>query len=92
MLYASKDPDHFPPHLFEEDGLIQPAQWWKFIQRKAKQSNTLALKFMTKLHSCPASFGSLERWFSTIGFVWSKVRNCLEAEKAKKLSAIYRYL
>ena len=44
MLYASKDPDHLPPHLFEEDGLIQPAQWWKFMQRKAKMSNTLALE------------------------------------------------
>ena len=95
MLYTQQDPDHFPPHIFEQDGLIQAAQWWKYMQRKAKKSESLSLEFtefMTKLHSCPASSGSIERWFSTVGFVWSKVRNRLGPEKAKKLSSIYRCL
>jgi hypothetical protein len=45
---------------------------------------------MTGLHSSPASSASIERWFSTVGFIWSKTRNRLGVEKAKKLSAIFK--
>ena len=48
--------------------------------------------FMVNLHSCPSSSASLERWFSTFGFVWSKTRNRLGQEKAMKLVKIYRAL
>ena len=50
------------------------------------------LELMQALHSCPASSAGIERWFSTVGFVWSEVRNRLGVEKAKKLSFCYRML
>jgi hypothetical protein len=45
--------------------------------------------FLASLHSCPTSFASTERWFSTFGLVWSELGNCLGAEKAMKLAKIY---
>ncbi|KAJ8892928.1 hypothetical protein PR048_005509 [Dryococelus australis] len=33
------------------------------------------------LHLAPASFASIERYFSTFGLVWSKLRNCLGIDK-----------
>jgi len=49
-------------------------------------------KFMVQLHSCPCSSAGIERWFSTVGFIWSKIRNRLGADKAKKLATVYRAL
>ena len=49
-------------------------------------------ELMVKIHSCPASSASIERWFSTIGFVWSKERNRLGEERAMKLAQVYRSL
>lgn len=48
--------------------------------------------FLMKLHSCPASSGSLERTFSTFGLIWSKLRNKLGRDKVIKLVKIHRYL
>lgn len=49
-------------------------------------------KFLIKLHSCPASSASLERTFSTFGYIWSSLRNKLGAEKVIKLVKIHRFL
>ena len=40
------------------------------------------IELMQALHSCPASSAGIEHWFSTLGFVWSQVRNRLGVEKA----------
>jgi len=34
--------------------------------------------FFLNLLSCPASSASIKQFFSTFGFVWSKLRNRLE--------------
>ena len=47
---------------------------------------------MVGLHSCPASSAGIERWFSTVGFIWSKTRNNLGVDKAQKLATVYRAL
>lgn len=94
-LYSGRDSTVFPEHFFTNCKSLPAGTWWKFMQKKAKKSETLSVEFtilMTNLHSCPASSASIERWFSTVGYVWSKVRNRLGIEKAKKLSTIYRHL
>ena len=52
-------------------------------------NNTLIIN---RLQSCPASSAAIERWFSTIGFIWNKVRNRLGDERAMKLAQVYRAL
>ena len=74
----------------------QDRKWWQFLRKKSvKSKDNDQIKwtsFMFNLHSCPSSSASLERWFSTFGFVWSKTRNRLGQEKAMKLVKIYRAL
>ena len=73
-----------------------PTEWWKIVNKKATRQGFVDLEdfsqFMVNLHSCPSSSAGIERWFSTIGFIWSKTRNRLGAEKAKKLATCYRAL
>ena len=59
-------------------------------ERKEDQEAVKFANFMVGLHSCVASSAGVERWFSTIGFVWSSARNRLGHKKAEKLAAIYR--
>ena len=81
--------------------------FWNYLQDKTTRSAAASaptgdgnetsgllafLDLMRGLHSCPASSAGIERWFSTIGFVWSYVWNRLGAETAKKLSFCYRLL
>ena len=71
-------------------------KWWKFVKMKAEKQgdsdHTQFADFMTRLHSCPSSSASLERWFSSLGFVWSKTRNRLGHVKAMKLVKCFRAL
>ena len=92
-LYKTKDPVAFPNYLFNKP--IPAGTWWRNMQRKAPRCESLSLDFtilMTNLHQCPASSASIERWFSTVGFIWNKVRNKLGVERAQKLSTVYRHL
>lgn len=67
--------------------------WWTLIMRRTSFDKTREFAaFIKALHSCPASSAGIERWFSTVGFVWSKNRNRLGVEKAKKLATVYRAL
>ncbi len=72
------------------------AQWWtlklKQFERAGDLNGAKFAHFMVGLHSCVASSAGIERWFSTIGFVWSKVRNRLGFKKAEKLATVYRGL
>ena len=71
-------------------------QSWKLIYRSITIINlnivcTVFATFFVSLHSCLSSSGSIERVFSTFGFIWSKIRNSLGKDKAEKLVRIYRY-
>lgn len=66
-----------------------PLAWWKsFKDRFSSDFN----KFITALYTSRASSASVERVFSTFGFVHSKVRNRLGVDKAAKLTFMYRVL
>ena len=95
VKYQLKDKSFYPDYLFTEKMTqMGPRNWWKFLNQKAKNDHD-QLKFttfMVDLHGCPASSASLERWFSTFGLVWSKIRNRLGHGKAMKLVKIYRSL
>ena len=97
VKYQLKDRDLYPEYLFSSKMQEMPARkWWSFIKQKAEKRNDQQemkfAEFMVDLHSCPSSSASLERFFSTFGFVWSKTRNRLGHQKAFKLVKIYRHL
>ena len=96
-----------PEHLMTAATLLTAEMYWKYLGNKLRRSAAAPadtatgdetsgllgfIDLMRALHSCPASSAGIERWFSTIGFVWSEVRNRLGVEKAKKLSFCYRML
>ena len=93
-----KDREVFPKQMFSESlKVISPSEWWNIMKGKVtrsqirdKEVSTNFCSFLASLHSCPASSASIERWFSTFGFVWSKIRNRLGADKAMKLVKIYK--
>ena len=62
------------------------------LKEKSQCLDSDFIELMKNLHACPASSGSLERFFSTYGLVWSKIRNKLGKDKAEKLVRAYRYL
>ena len=74
-----------------------PRNWWTLIQsRNNKIKGTKVLEriceYLAQLYSYPASSGTIERIFSTFGFVWSLIRNRLGTEKAQKLFRIHRFM
>ena len=95
-----KDARYFPDYMFKPrltSPESNPAHWWKILHDKNSRGGAYSMpkvftETMIKLHSCPASSASIERWFSTVGFVWSKERNRLGSEKAMKLAQVYRTL
>jgi hypothetical protein len=95
--YKLQDKEVFPKQMFSETlKEISPSEWWKIMKDKATRSSQTPVaanfcSFLVSLHSCPASSASIERWFSTVGLVWSKLRNRLGAEKAMKLVKIYKF-
>jgi hypothetical protein len=98
LLFKFKlgDREVFPKQMFSETlKEMSPSEWWKIMKDKATRSSKTPVTadfcaFLASLHSCPASSASIERWFSTFGLVWSKLRNRLGAEKAMKLVKIYK--
>lgn len=98
LSFRIKDGNVFPAHMFGENVVkaMTARNWWTIIAKKIEKDPNCKLpkdfcKFFIDLHSCPASSGSIERIFSTFGFVWSDIRNKLSAEKAEKLVKIYRH-
>ena len=98
IKFQIKKEEKYPKYFFSESmrSTLIPKKWWMFVKMKAEkrddQEQVRFATFMVNLHSCPSSSSSLERWFSTFGFVWSKTRNRLGHEKAMKLVKIYRKL
>ena len=44
------------------------------MKRVAPETAKQFARFLESLHSCPASSAGIERWFSTVWFIWSKNR------------------
>ena len=98
MKFKLKDEDVFPARVFEESVIksVKPRNWWTLIHSRESKLKEPKLpkgfsEYLSKLHSCPASSGAIERIFSTFGLVWSTVRNRLGTDKAHKLVQIYRH-
>ena len=91
-----KDANCFPTYLFNDSvkTSISAANWWRIIETKEKVFK-IACKFckifLWQLHTFPASSGSIERFFSPFGIIWSKIRNRLGREKAEMLEQLYRH-
>ena len=84
-LVSKNLPDIFPPFHQGKGG-----KTLLILSGDKKLPNGFC-EYISKLHNCPASSGSIKRIFSTFGFVWSKVRNRLGSDKAQKLVKIYRF-
>ena len=99
-LFKLKDQCIFPPYMFKESFLqiITPNRWWRLIEQKQSKicDKTKKLpngfcQFISCLHCCPASSGSIERVFSTFGLLWSSMRNALGSDRVQKLVTVYRH-
>ena len=96
MLLKLKNIDAFPKRMVSKQLLpmISPSYWWSIIdQRNEKLDKKLPqgfCQFFSKLKTCPASSGSIERVFLLFGLVWSKIRNKLGSDKAQRLVKMYR--
>lgn len=96
-MYQIKDTDCYPASMFTESVVqsIEAKKWWKLMGCKSEKNdllNTDFCKFLEDLHNITSTSASIERIFSTFGLVWSKLRNKLGCEKAKKLVKVYKYL
>lgn len=96
MAFKIKDGEYFPKSLFLTNIVshFSTAKWWNILREKVKKEQKLDPNFcifFQSLHSVPTSSASIERIFSTFGFVWSKLRNRLGNEQCEKLVKIYKY-
>ncbi|XP_065683408.1 uncharacterized protein LOC136096159 [Hydra vulgaris] len=80
ILLKLKDCDAFPKRMWSNQiiSTILCSDWWSIINQRNEKSIQKKLpegfcKFISKLQTCPASSGSIERIFSSFGFIWSKV-------------------
>ena len=90
-LHAKDSP--FPKTLFMDECMktMDPISWWKCL----KASKTVPDDFCdlgVRMMMLPASSASIERLFSGLGLVQTKLRNRLSIEKASKLVSCNRYL
>ena len=70
-----------------------PNSWWRsLLVSKNDKLNHNFVKFASCLMSAPAISASLERSFSTFGYVKSKLRNRLKLEQTAKLVFCNRHL
>lgn len=91
MKYQSHTSPFLPFRFLDSvtnDIQLQPVGWWKVIAGIDPQFLDYIIKLMTAINSS----ASIERVFSTFGFVHSKLRNRLGVEKAGKLVFIFRLL
>ena len=66
--------------------------WWQSIDPNGSEIDRCKRDVIANLHKSVASSASVERIFSTFGFVHSAVRNRLGFEKAGKLVFLFRVL
>ncbi len=97
IKFRTKDAEIFPKYMFGKHMIEMSAnKWWNAMAVNLNQQENPDLHeafiWFAKLHSLPCSSASLERLFSTYGFVWSKTRNNLSCETAHKLVSAHRAL
>lgn len=78
----------FTPDLFEQ--AVSPTAWWRAGAMSGFPAELSQLG--ERLAACEASSATLERHFSTLGYVYGDLRTGLGVEKAGKLAAVYRFL
>ena len=86
-LYLSRS-SPFRPKMFDQKA--DTMAWWQGGQVSGFPAPLCALAL--RLCGCSASSASLERNFSTMGYVYERRRTNLGAEKAGKLTFLYRSL
>ena len=89
LSFISKN-EPFRPYQYE-DLSVEPCVWWKGISRLCGLSEEFQ-DVVVRIHSVAASSASIERLFSSFGYVHSKIRNRLGVEKASKLVSCYTTL
>ena len=83
----------FEEYMFSEPvtSTMHPVKWWKMVSKSCVMPLGF-VDYVVSLHSACASSASIERIFSTFGFIHDKIRNRLGVEKAAKLVFCYRML
>ena len=94
MSFKIRDASIFPKSMFAESVVnhFSFSKWWTVLEGHSSGHVKEFCSFMVSLANCPASSAGIERIFSTCGLVWSKLRNSLGLEKAKKLVKVHRHL
>lgn len=94
LAFKIRDASIFPQSMFHESVInhFTFPKWWSVLEARSSGYVKEFSNFMVSLANCPASSAAIERMFSTCGLVWSKLRNSLGLEKAKKLVKVYRHL
>ena len=84
----------FPPTFYSDVMLkSEPTLWWNGVFRGTKSDVCNLFSALAKrLLTAPASSASIERIFSSFGWVHNKIRNQLGTDTAKKLVFCYRML
>ena len=99
LLFEAKDAK-LPKALFSETSTsaVKPGTWWRILHNRVKKSeNADAVpedfaQLMEQVQSVPCSSASIERCFSTLGNVHSKLRNRLGVTKATNLAKCHSLL
>lgn len=81
----------FKNYLFSEESVknIKPITWWLALKNNI---NIVTFDLVTQLHTAIASSAGIERLFSALNLVHTKLRNRLGVEKASKLVTILKAL
>lgn len=89
MIRFQAEDNPFPKSYFDKEFCkkTSPAAFWKSSKNNVGEPFT---KFMVVLMNCPASSAGIERLFSNMALIHSKLRNRLGSAKAAKLVSIYR--
>jgi len=84
----------FLPSMFHISciGKVEPTKWWCCVKSNCKGVSDDICNLAIQLLRFPASSASIERVFSNLGNIQSKLRNRLGLDKAAKLVMCYREL
>ncbi len=93
QAFLAKDNSSFPKSSLHNDVMqsSHPANWWCALKHRDNIQKTL-IQFLRPMYRCPSSTASIERVFSTYGFVQTEYRNRLTQDKVMKLSFCFRAL
>lgn len=93
QAFLAKDVSFFPKSSLHEDVMnsSHPANWWYALKHRDNVPEAL-IEFLRPMYRCPSSTASIERVFSTYGFVQTEHRNRLTQDKVMKLSFNFRAL